>query len=237
MAEGGPSPAILRLSRLAPLTTPDMAALTSALSERRELRAHRELLAEGREISAPRLIVSGWAARVRLLTDGRRQIMSLSLPGDLIGMCRQPRPLAVSTVVALTDVVHCPAPAAHSLPHLADAYAVSQALDEAYLLSQITRLGRLNAEERIGDLLLELHERLTLAGLTDRGGFNLPLTQEVLADALGLTSVHVNRMIQLMRREGDIEWKARRVILRDPEMLARRIGRMPPRVTAEKGRG
>lgn len=184
------SPVIRRLSALAPLSAADLAILLAALEKVRPFAPRSELLSERRGIAGSMFIVSGWAARVRILTDGRRQFLSFLLPGDLIGMCHQREPLAVSTVVALTPVTACPAPLSVSAT-LKEAYHVSQALEEANLLAQITRLGRLNAQERIGDLLLEFHERLALAGLSVKGSFEVPLTQEMLADALGLTSVHV----------------------------------------------
>lgn len=227
-----PQPALRRLARLAPLRPADAALVEAAVADGRTLRTRSELASEGQEIAEPRLVVSGWAARARLLADGRRQFLSFLLPGDLIGLSRQPRPLAASTVVALTDVTVCAAPPTHASPLLAEAYAVSQAMDEAYLLDHITRLGRLNAQERISDLLLELHERLDLAGLVAHDGFELPLTQETLADALGLTSVHVNRMVQLMRRDGDLQWRGGRLTLPDPAALARKVGRTPIRVSA-----
>ncbi|MEJ8630752.1 helix-turn-helix domain-containing protein [Sphingomonas sp. I4] len=114
---------------------------------------------------------------------------------------------------------------------LAQAYSVARALDEAYLLGHVVQLGRLNAQERISDFLLEIYERLSLAGLTVGGSFEMPLTQEMLADALGLTPVHVNRMIQQARRDGELMWKSGRVLLRDPERTARTIGRQSPQVT------
>ncbi|MFD1611302.1 Crp/Fnr family transcriptional regulator [Sphingomonas tabacisoli] len=225
-------PAALRLSRLAPLSGEELMAVVAAIDRSSQTPARRELLSEGRKIAEPRMIVSGWAARVRLLADGRRQLLSFLLPGDLVGMCRQPEPLAVSTVVAVTALTSCAAPSAGKFPQLADAYAISEALEEARLLSQIARLGRMNAQERIGDLLLELHERLSLCGLADETGFDLPLTQELLADALGLTSVHVNRVVQTMRRANDLEWRGRRLHLPNPAELARKIGRAPIRVTS-----
>lgn len=117
------------------------------------------------------------------------------------------------------------------------AYAIGEALDEAYLLGHIVQLGRLNAQERIGDFLLEIYERLSLAGLTVGGSFEMPLTREMLADALGLTPVHVNRMIQQARRDGDLMWKSGRVLLRDPERTARTIGRQRPQVTGHQTAG
>jgi CRP-like cAMP-binding protein len=226
--------AIRRLTALAPLEAPDISALQAAIGQARVVPARRELLQEGREISEPLLIVEGWAARVRILIDGRRQFLSFLLPGEMIGLCRHGQPLAVSTVVALTDMTVARVPDCAPDSALAESLAVSIALEEAYLLAQIARLGRLNAQERIGDLLLELHERLSLSQIATGGSFEVPLTQEVLADAVGLTPVHVNRMIQLLRREGLLAWKGRRVSLRAEETLARMVGRSPVRVVGQK---
>lgn len=221
-----------RLAALTPLDAAALDALDDALAKPTTVRQRRDIVSRQAEIPGPRIIVSGWAARARTLADGRRQFLSLFLPGDLIGFCRQPRPLAVFSVVALTDVTLCPAPAPATSPALARAYAMGAALDEAYQLEQIARLGRLNAQERIYSLLLELNERLALAGLASGGMFELPLTQEIVADTLGLTSVHINRMLQIARRAGDVVWRGGHVHLRDPAATARLIGWSPPRVSA-----
>jgi len=228
-------PALQRLAALAPLDAEVIDTIVAASGQAQTIRARRELVSEGREIAEPVLLLRGWAARVRLLPDGRRQFLSFLLPGDVVGHCAQPRPVAVATIVALTDVLVCAAPPAAPGSVLDTVYAVSDALDHAYVLAQVTRLGRLNAQERIGDLLLELHERLTLNGMARGTSFDLPLTQETLADALGLTSVHVNRMVQQARRENDLQWKGGRVTLLDPPGLARKIGRVPVRVSATVG--
>lgn len=225
-------PALTRLAALAPLDAEASVAVATAIDHAATMRPRAELAVEGRRIAGPRLIVSGWAARTKIMPDGRRQFLSFLLPGDLIGMCRQPRPIATSTIVALTPVATCAAPPADVSPWLAEAYAMSAALEEAYLLAHIVRLGRMHAQERIADLLLELLERLTLNGMASGGQFEMPLTQEMLGDALGLTSVHINRMLQAARREGDIVWRERQVELVDPEKLAERMGRRPMLVSA-----
>lgn len=224
----GASPALRRLASLAPLDTWSFEAIETALSKAQKIRRRRDLLAEGKPIAAPQLLVDGWAARVRILADGRRQFLGFLLPGDLVGYCRQPAPLAASTVTTLTEVEVCPVP---ETPALDSAYSVSAALDEAYLLEQITRLGRMTAMERIYSLLLELHERLTCAGLVSDAGYDMPLTQEMLGDALGLTAVHINRMLQDARRAGLLEIMGGRVRLYNPAALAQHIGREPVRVT------
>lgn len=227
------SPVLTRLAALAPLDQEAIGAVRAAIDQAVRVRARTELITEGLEIPCPRLIVSGWAARVRILADGRRQFLSFLLPGDFIGLCQQPRPVAVSTVVALTDLMVCNPPWPTRSSALTAAYATSHALEEAYLLAQITRLGRLHAQERIADLLLEFNERLELNGMARSGRFEVPLTQEMLGDALGLTSVHVNRMLQAARQQGDLTWRDRQVVLADPAALARKVNRLAVRVTAD----
>jgi len=230
-SDEGIAPAILRLSALASLDNADLALLRNAMDAPRIYPVRHTFLTLGRPIAEPLLLLQGWAARVRILPDGRRQFMSFYLPGDVIGVSHQAMPLASATVMALTECTVCPAPPAPAGSGLAQAYAVAEALDEAYLLGHVVQLGRLNAQERISDFLLEIYERLSLAGLTVGGSFEMPLTQEMLADALGLTPVHVNRMIQQARRAGELMWKSGRVLLRDPERTARSIGRHSPQVT------
>lgn len=229
----GPIPAVVRLARLAALSLDDIAALEVAVRTASRAPPRAELLREGRPVAHAGLLLSGWAARVRLLDDGRRQILSLILPGELFGMCQQPRPIAVSTVVAITPIEWCVAPAAAPGSTFHDAYATSAARQEAALLAQITRLGRMTAAERICDLLLELRERLALAGLASERAFDMPLTQEALGDALGLTSVHVNRTLQALRRDGNVEWHRGQVSLSDPAALSEKVGRVEINVSAD----
>ncbi|ANI79839.1 hypothetical protein EP837_03455 [Sphingobium sp. EP60837] len=222
-------PAFRRLAALAPIDRQADVALSGALMRMRSIRPGQELMAYGAPVSGPLIILSGWAVRSRILADGRRQIMSFILPGDLIGNCRQRCPLSVSSIVALGSLTLCPGPIA--IPALDQVYAVSHALDEAYLLAQITRLGRLSAEERLIDLMLELYERLSLSGLTADDGFTWPLTQSALADALGLTPVHVNRTLQHLRGRGDVTLRSGHLQLTDPYQLAKRVGHITARVT------
>lgn len=225
--------AITRLAALSALDDIDVAALHKAAAGVRRIAARRELIGQGQPIAAPNLLLSGWACRVATMSDGRRQIVSLILPGDLIGACHQRNPVAVSTILALTEVSVMPAPEPRpdqSGTGLAEAYALSSAWDEAYLLRNITRLGRLSAYERTADLFLEMRDRLSLAGLTRGNAFPMPLTQQTLADALGLTTVHVNRTLQAMRQDGSVTIGGGTVELHDPAKLAAAMDRRPVRV-------
>lgn len=198
----------------------------------RTVAGNLEVLVEGKPIGDPILIVSGWAARVRLLADGRKQILGLLLPGDLIGHCYQPCPIAITSIIALTNLELCRAPSSETYESLQPAYAISHSLDEAYLLSQIMRLGRMNAYERLADFFLELFERLALAGLAAGNKIYHPLTQEMVADVIGLTTVHVNRTLGLMRRDRELIWETGHVTLPDPDALSARIARVSTKVTA-----
>jgi len=217
------SPAVTRLSALAPLGPVSLAALDEAQRQRRKIAVHREVtLAAGSHLG---LILSGWAARVRHWSDGRRQIMHVLLAGDLLDMEQAPDP--VSTI-ALTPVEICPTPRTTSGDdELMAAFAQSRMLERFYLYRHIARLGRLNAVDRLTDWLLETHDRLALAGLTNGNRFDLPITQETLADLLGLTSVHVNRTLQLLRRDLVLEWSGGALCLIDPEALARHLDYQP----------
>jgi CRP-like cAMP-binding protein len=228
--------ALHRLSKLTQLGDAAVRALHKAGQRCRIIPAQNELFAEGKALGDPQLILSGWAARVRILPDGGRQILGLLLPGDLIGHCYQPQPVALSSVIALTELMTCKAPAPEPHDSLHCAYAMSHAFDEAYLLAQITRLGRMDACDRLADLFLELLERLALAGLAPGYTFHHPLTQEMVADMTGLTTVHVNRTLKTMRRGGDANWSSGQLTLINPVALARRIGRTQTRVTQTRPR-
>jgi CRP-like cAMP-binding protein len=225
-------PAARRLNALSGLTPDAIAALKLAAERPRTMSAHQELIADAAPMERSYLLLEGWAARVRQLADGRRAIINFILPGDIVGFSQHERPVASSAVVALTRAVVCQAPDAAASPALERAYATSRAVDEAHLVAQITRLSRLNAYERITDLLLELLERLEIAGLAAHNAYDLPLTQEMIGDAVGLSTVHVNRTLQQARKLGDLSWSAQRVHIPDPQALRERIGRRTVRVTA-----
>lgn len=217
-------PAIRRLDALGELESGDRALLELAADRPAHVRAHRELVAAGQSLAAPMLILEGWAAHVRIMPDGRRQIISLVLPGEIVGNRGPDRPRATATVLAVTNLATCRLPQ-HTSARLDRAYATSRTLDESYLMAQVVRLGRLDAAERIIDLLVEVYERLEIAGLGEEGRFVFPLTQEMLADTVGLTSVHVNRVVQQARQRGELVWTGRSVHLTDVGQSRRSVGR------------
>ncbi|WP_292083108.1 MULTISPECIES: Crp/Fnr family transcriptional regulator [unclassified Brevundimonas] len=168
-----------------------------------------------------RLVASGWIARGAMLNDGRRQIIGLSLPGDVIVASGSVD--ADLLVWALTDVVTVDATAFWNT--LSEPGAQASSLSEAWrrcrtaerlrMARQVVRLGRLNAYERTAHLLLEMHERQVRLGTAHGGALHLPLTQDVLADILGLSTVHMNRTLQQLRRDVLVDYRTGRTLLQD----------------------
>ena len=162
------------------------------------------------------IIVSGWACELRILPDGRRQIFSFLLPGDAIE-AHGAGSVGACGVVALTrlEVVN------RGAQLTVDSAGRDAALQrEQRLYDHLMRMGRLSAKERVIHLLLELHERLERVGLVHGETFKIPLTQEVFADALGLSVVHINRTLKGLRKEGWVCIKAGSVTLRNRPRLA-----------------
>lgn len=224
-------PVLNKLSQLSHLEA-EASALLEGLDRLSRHSGGAALAREG-EVPPPGFLISGWAARVRRLPDGRRQILGLLVPGDGLGLASRTRPLDLCGVVALTPaeilgagaVVAALGEGRRALPGLAEALHLSLALEEQRLIDQITRLGRRNAVERICDLLLELRDRLVLAGQGDELRFPMPMTQEAVADVTALSIVHVNRVLQQLRREGLLDLRNGEAELRRPELLSERAGR------------
>jgi CRP-like cAMP-binding protein len=228
LARTSASVVVRRLSAYGDLTSADVALLDTAGSRLARYPNRSELAREGQELR-PLILLEGWACRQRVFPDGRRQVVSFFLPGDLIGSILD-RDVEASpcSVIALTSIV---AAEASSLRRalledenglhagLALACRAVEKLDQWSLLNHISRLGRQTAYERMAHLLLEFCERLETIGHVHSKSFTMPLTQEVLADALGLSIVHVNRTLQQLRRDGFLELRGAAVVLKDHAAL------------------
>jgi len=230
---------VRRLSHLSELSPADVALIESLSDHWEEIAAGTELIREGAALNAPRLLMAGWACRFRTLPDGRRQIFEFILPGDIYGLCLRPQAIALTTSLALTPVVVADAAAlgdaitSDTETHrgLTRACYATASLDEAYLLNQLMRVGRQTAYERTAHFILEIHERLSIVGLAGETTVSIPLTQEIMADALGLSVVHLNRTLQQLRRNQLIEFKGGLVKLLEPARLADIANFRVPRVT------
>lgn len=175
------------------------------------------------------VILDGWCARVRNLPDGRRQIIHLLLPGDSVNLCADRWAGDNLPVVALTPVIAADAEAIRSAisqnasAHTGLVTACERAIwcEQMYCLNGIVRLGQQNAYERLAHLLLEVRERLMAVDLVNGAGFQLPVTQDIIANALGLSLVHLSRTLRQMRGEGVIALRPGHIDIMKPDALAR----------------
>ncbi|NIJ47843.1 Crp/Fnr family transcriptional regulator [Rhizomicrobium electricum] len=218
------------------LSRAESALLARQLGAIQTHRPNVRLLSEGDMLDRPRLIRSGWACRVRFLSDGRRQILNYYLPGDILGLSLDPDPVALAGYASLTRLMTMEVGTLRTLaldrpdeyPELAAACRRMKVHEEFYLLAQITRIGRQKAYERVAHLLLEFYSRLSRTGLAEGASFQLPLTQEALADGLGLSAVHVNRTFKLLKRKNYVRVERGTVTLLEREALAEMCGFREP---------
>ena len=161
----------------------------------------------------PRILVSGWACRYQITSSGERQIMCLLLPGDFLTPPFEPRLPSSCGVAALTELESVNAKSLVNAvkvetgyPTLARVAVQAAHLQDVSLCQQIVRLAQQSAEQRFIHLMLELRSRLSQSGLVRGQDFTLPLTQETLANVLGLSSVHLNRTLQRLRKAGTLTW-------------------------------
>src|SRR3954452_5969913 len=168
-------------------------------------RERTKLVSTGVESSTIYLLESGWVARTRKTEDGRRQIMMVFLPGDLMGLKSMLLERQPDTIECLTDARVRTIDHKRLLDLVAHDHAVSVrvmfqlAEDERRLHNWVSALGRGMADERIATLLLDLRGRLHQAGSAIGDVFQMPMTQQEIADHLGLTLVHVNRVLRRLR--------------------------------------
>ncbi|MEO5372686.1 MAG: Crp/Fnr family transcriptional regulator [Alphaproteobacteria bacterium] len=219
------SPLTRKLRQGLALSREEAAVAEDLLSQRRSVRANTDIVVDGDEYGAILIVCEGWAYRYKLLADGRRQILNFVLPGDGIGSYASLFTIAANSVQSLTDVVlGVIAPdRLHHInrhhPRLSGALSRSLAQGESMLAEHVVRIGRRTAYERMAHLLMELLMRLQAVGFADHRSYDLPLTQEILADALGLSIVHVNRTLRQLRRDGLLRIEGRRIVIDDVDRL------------------
>jgi len=220
-------PVVRKLGTLVNLTNEEITCLESLQTESRSFDRHATLYGEGDRIELTYMVVDGWAMRYKSLSDGRRQILNFILPGDFIGIYGSLIDTADHSVDALTRMqTHVFAPQRilevfGKCPRLGAAIAWTAGREEAILAEQVVRIGRRSAFERTAHLFLELLRRLQLVGLAGQRSFEMPLSQDILADSLGLSLVHVNRTLRRLRQSGLVKLVDKRLIIEDVDRLER----------------
>jgi CRP-like cAMP-binding protein len=220
-----PNPLIKKLERLAALTQAEKQALEGAVARTRDLPPGVDLIRAGERPTDCTLLLEGWACRYKLLPDSKRQVTGFVIPGDLCdldGLVMGYLDHSVSTLKA-ARVALIPR---DLLVGLMDSYpAIGRALwqetlaEAAIAREWVVNVGARPAYGRIAHVVCEMGLRLQAVGLGDRSRFEFPVTQADLADATGMTNVHVNRTLQEMRSDGLLTWTGSEVVIPDWEQL------------------
>jgi CRP-like cAMP-binding protein len=219
------NPLVAKLLQFTPLSDEDIRLLQALCSKEERFKGNADILVEGDAPRSAFVVTRGMACRYRVLPDGQRQILTFLMPGDFIdmhvlllnsidhfiGTIGRTRLAAIDRDAVIDIVAH------H--PRIKAAFWWSARQEDAMLRERIVALGRRSARGRVAYLLCELVWRHRAVCGSEEDAIRLPVTQTDLADALGLTPVYVNRILQAFRREQLITLEQRRLTLRDVERL------------------
>ena len=218
---------IRKLTSFGALSCSDMTLLSDLHQRRRRYASGREMVRQGQRNRTAYILADGWAFSYILLSDGARQIVDVRIPGDFLGLGSMLFHKSDQNVEPITSVEASEVQASDLMsafattPNLARALLWAASRDESLVAGRLTSLGRRQAPQRVAHFLLELGVRLRLVGLATKSGYNCPLTQYHLADLLGLSPVHINRVLRELREGGMVTFQNGRVTFDDlPGMVA-----------------
>jgi CRP-like cAMP-binding protein len=225
-----PNRFIDKLRLLAELDDGDVDALINATSRTRKIPARHDLIREGDRPGPVFVMLEGWACRYKILPSGTRQVLAFLMPGDSCD-------LHIGLLAEMDHSIQSMTPARVAMieraemdalmtdrPRIARAMYIAQLIDESTMRAWITSMGRRNSTERVAHLMCELYLRARNIGLTTEMTFALPVSQIILADSLGMTSVHINRIFRELRLAGAMALSRGSLKIVDPNKLVRIAG-------------
>lgn len=234
------SPLIAKLQRQEPLTDAERHALIQAASSGQAHLPNEPVAAEGHGAGGVHVLVEGVVQKHKWLYDGTRQIVGISLPGDILDFPAFLRGALDYSITALTRAVTVRIGDA-ALRQLIDRHPrigrllwTEMANDMAISQEWMVSLGRRSGHSRVAHFFCEFYTRLALIGAVDGYRCLLPLTQAELADALGLSCVHINRVLQQLRRDGLIGLQSGQLVIKDWERLSAVAGFNPAYLSASQ---
>lgn len=216
-----------QLSTIATLDAADRRAIETLPVRFRTIPERRDIFREGDKAVEACVVLSGWVCRYKIISGGRRQILSLHLPGDIPDLQGLTLEVMDHSLLALEETRCAFIPheamrgAADLSTGLGRALARRALIDASLFREWIVNVGRRPAYERTAHLFCEIYTRLRALGLTNGPSFPTPLTQIDVADATGLSPVHVNRILQQLRRGRLLSIKAKTAVIGDWEELQR----------------
>lgn len=219
------TPFAKKLGAFVSLSNHELALLDQLHSRRKSFSPGTDIIFEGQVDRSAYILASGWVCSYKLLPGGNRQIVDFQIPGDFLGLRSVLFRTADHNIEPITPIqasevqAHDLLGAFNTAPRLAVAVLWAASRDEAMVVEHLVDIGRRDAKQRMAHFLLELYARLKLVGMATKSGFSCPLTQYMLADALGLSAVHVNRVLRELRDEGLVTFQHSVVTFNDYEGL------------------
>lgn len=189
------------------LTDEEFGILARMLGASRMISAGDEIVHEGQSGHRAFILQDGWVMSYKLLPEGARQIIDFQVPGDFLGLRSLLLRTSDHSFEAVTDVMvaevkaHDMLSAFSSAPRLAMSILWAVSCDEATVVEHLVNIGRRSAAQRTAHFLLELGARLRLIGVGSVDGYPCPLSQYQLADTLGLSAIHTNRVLRQLREQ------------------------------------
>lgn len=221
-----PGPAVTsKLEAFTRLSKDDRAALSGVTRNFRYVDARRDVISEADRPRHVHLVLDGWACRYKQLPDGKRQIVSLFVPGDFCDVnvyILKHMDHSIGAITRLRIAMITPEEMnclTSERPRITRALWWHELVAAAIQREWTLNIGQRTAYERLAHLLIELYLRLNTVGRARDGRCDFPLTQNDLADATGLTSVHVNRTLRDLRRDGLIELERKQLHILDMERM------------------
>ena len=187
--------------------------------------ARTDIIAQGQNPTHLHIIVEGFACRYKIMPNGRRSIVGLMLPGDICDLHVKILGSMDHGIGTLSEcrVKMVPYDEVDAMledhPKIARAFWWSTLVDEGILRQWLANMGRLRSDRHMAHLFCEMHTRLGVVGIASEVGFPFPLTQEEMADVLGVAPVHVNRVIQVLRAQGIVASQDRWVTFPDRDRV------------------
>jgi CRP-like cAMP-binding protein len=218
-------PFLARLERFIALSEEERSALWRLIEAELTVKRHTELVVDGYAYRKLCFVEDGFAARYKLLRNGKRQIISLILPGDVIGLPGSFLERAGHSVVGLTDLklqvcsINAYVDLCGRYPQFGLALSWLAVQEAITCAENVVNNGRRTPAERLAHFLLEIHARLAMIGRATDTGFDLPFSQEVMSDALGLSVPHLNRTLAKLRADGLLAVKDHHVELIERQAL------------------
>lgn len=221
------APLLAKLARFVDLTEREKTYLRDAQRDFMTVRAGADIVTAGQQYRCIYVLNEGMAIRYKILKDGRRQVLNLILPGDFIGFPGTLFDPSLYSIAGLGETVVCAIPFKEVFdlfrrhPRLGAAFFWLVGHEAALFAEHLVGVGRRSAYERVAHLLLEFLVRLQVAGLADERSYVMPLTQELMADSLGLSVPHVNRTLRRLREDGLVSMEGTRLVCIDIPALSR----------------